>query len=229
MGTGGGGRGRPSSTGRAAGAMRTSTCSTSGSATSASRTSSVAVSVASSAAIRAPPFCCMSCAGVGSISSSVPIALSLRWTISARAPGAAQVLERTTDTSRRGSDGSAVGITGGGGTGRALSAGSGSAWAALASRSTSVMVLSSSSFLSSLTISLTRASVAAKSRSTSARSIFPSFPLSRAIRFSAACAMSTMRVKPSVAALPFTECMRRKIASHSDAAGGSCSNRTSSD
>src|SRR5216684_1031440 len=229
--TGGGGEtGNPSSTGRAAGAMRTSTWSTSGSATSASRTSSVAVSVASSAVIRAPPFCCMSCAGVGSISRSVPIALSLRCTIRARAPGAAQVLASPTDTSSRGSDGSAAGITGGGGTGRtAVSAGSGSAWAALASRSTSVMVRSSSSFLSSLTISFTSASVAAKSRSTSARSIFPCLPLSRAIRFSAACAMSTIREKPRVAALPFTECMRRKIASHKGAAGGSCSSRTSSD
>ena len=49
------------------------------------------------------------------------------------------------------------------------------------------------------------------------------------MRFSAACAMSTMRVKPSVPALPFTECMRRKIESQSGAAGGSCSSRTNSD
>ena len=210
--------------------MRTSTSSTSGSAEIAARTSSVAVSVARSAEIRAPPFCCMSCAGNGSISRSVPIALSLRCTMRARAPGAAQVLERKTATSRRGRLASATGGGWGGeGVRSAAAPGSGSACAALASSSTRVMVSSSSSFLSSLTISLTSASVAAKSRSTSARSSLSFFALSRAMRFSAACAMSTMRPKPSVPALPFTECMRRKIESHRGAVGGSCSRRTSSD
>src|SRR5207302_1837665 len=102
-GTGSAGRGAAAS-----GAGRTSTDSTSGTPARVSRTSSGALAVARSAASRAPPFFCNSCCGDGSSSSSVPSPLSLRWTMSARAPGAWQLLATVTKTSRRGSAGSAT-------------------------------------------------------------------------------------------------------------------------
>jgi len=59
------------------------------------------------------------------------------------------------------------------------------------------------------------ASVACKSRSTCARSGRFCCALSLPISVSAAWATSTSETRPTVAPLPFTECTRRKIESHS--------------
>ena len=111
---------------------RTSTDSTSGNPASAFRTSSSGLSLASEAEMDAPPRCDMSWAGSGSISISDPSALSLRWMMRARAPGAAHDFISTTEISSRGSAGSTAATTGSTGLfdGAGGAEGSGSAWTA---------------------------------------------------------------------------------------------------
>ena len=230
----GGGACAPSGTGAfATGATRTSTSSTSGIPSNSARTSSTERAVASSADTRAPPFFCISAPGCGSISSNVPAAFSLRCTIRARAPGAWQDFASEKATSSLGSEGSATGFCAGFGAGGAT-ASSGSALEALERRSTRAPDFSTSgagvrSAPEARRTSWTSASVACSSRSTCMRSGLRRCAFSLPINVSATWAISTMVGRPMVAALPLTECTRRKIESQSGPPGGSCSIRTSSE
>ena len=217
------------------GAGRTSISSTSGIPSNAARTSSVGRAVASSAVTRTPPFFCISAAGCGSISSRTPSPFSFRCTIRLRAPGAWHALERENATSSLGVPGSATGFCaairgagGGAGTPSGRRRDASASLAASASGAPS-SARGACAVPEACCTSCTSASVAWSSRSTWVRSGLACCAFSLPIRVSAAWAMATMPERPMVAALPFTECTRRKIESHSAPPGASCSILTSSE
>ena len=218
----------------ATGAALTSTSSTSGIPSNAARTSSGGRVVASSAVTRTPPFFCISAAGCGSISSRTPSPFNFRCTIRLRAPGAWHALESEKATSSLGVPGSATGFCP-----TIRDAGSGASRSGRTRDASASLAASASGAPSSARgawavpdaccTSCTSSSVACSSRSTCVRSGFACCAFSLPISVSAAWAMATTPERPMVAALPFTECTRRKIESQSAPPGTSCSILTSSE